>query len=797
MATLELYDKHNMVAYLIKTEGSEDFQEIIDFLSGSHISYALTESLILYMSLIDKFWQTAVLSTTEEGVQAITATINGRETIITEASLRRHFKLEDSTGLPSLPNEEIFEQLTNMGYAITSDSLTFFKGYFSPQWKFFIHTILHCMSSKKTVWDQFSSNIATAIICLATNRTFNFSKFIFEAMGEAPSTSPLRISYSPSLSPEPSPSPDHTTTSAPSTSQPQPSQPSPDAEETVPTPHESPLHAVHSHRSDEGRLQQTDLTDLVTKLSDRIVVLEKDLQQTKKTYSAAFTKLILRVKKLEKQVKSGKARRRARIVLSEDEDAPEDSSKQERKISDIDEDPNISLVQDERVTCVQDADTEIQEKVSDETELVLQEEIPTKLVEDQCSGEKSEKEVTTPTNFQTYIRQRRGVSTSSGGDSTASRQVSTADIGTVSEVDAATAKAKDKGKAIMTEPEPEKKTKLKERQERAGLEAAIKLQEQLEEEEKQRLARDAKIAKRLYEEINVGLKPVSVAQARKNMITFLKNQGGYKVKSFKKMSYDEIRPIFEKVWDQVHLFVPMDTGDKEKKSVAEQEESAKEEDVKPEQIVKEVCKKSGGKRRKSLAKKRARETEDEETSKKQNSAPSSSSISSSTSIFHTLRQESVKRSRSDNTGTNEFGRYTGTDWIISMEQKEFNNFDILSLWKGRQSQFPVLSIMARDLLSVQAFTVASESAFSLSGRVLSIRRTRLIPASFEMCICLKGHLDAQERIQHTSNIEDNCLEIEHQLCKVEAEVGYVISIADEEIVLDDQAMSGSGSGDSE
>ncbi|GJW21447.1 putative ribonuclease H-like domain-containing protein [Tanacetum coccineum] len=368
----------------------------------------------------------------------------------------------------------------------------------------------------------------------------------------------------------------------------------------------------------------------------------------KKTYSTAFTKLILKVKKLEKQVKSGKARRRARIVLSEDEDALEDSSKQGRKIYDIDEDLNISLVQDEGVTWVQDADTKIQEKVSDETELVLKEEIPTELVEDQGSGEKGEKEVTTPTNFvlqeeiptelvkdqgngekgekevttpknfQTYVRQRRGVSTGNGRDSTASRQVSTADIGTVNEVDAATAKEKDKGKAVMTEPEPEKKTKLKERQERAGLVATIKLQEQLEEEEKQRLARDAKIAKRLYEEITVGvnqetltqskqseerekfidwndpsvlryhalkLKPVSVAQARKNMITFLKNLGGYK--------------------------------DKEKKSVAEQEESAKEEDVKPEQIVKEVCKKSGGKRIKSLARKMARETEDEETSKKQ------------------------------------------------------------------------------------------------------------------------------------------------------------------------------------
>ncbi|GJV15803.1 zinc finger BED domain-containing protein RICESLEEPER 2 [Tanacetum coccineum] len=127
-----------------------------------------------------------------------------------------------------------------------------------------------------------------------------------------------------------------------------------------------------------------------------------------------------------------------------------------------------------------------------------------------------------------------------------------------------------------------------------------------------------------------------------------------------------------------------------------------------------------------------------------------------------------------------------------MEQEEFNNFDILSWWKGRQSQFPVLSIMARDLLSVQASTVASESAFSLSGRVLSIRRTRFTPASLEMCICLKDHIDAQERIQHTSNLEGDCLEIKQQLHEVELEAGYPINIVDEEIVLEEQAMSGSG-----
>nr|GEW78733.1 RNA-directed DNA polymerase, eukaryota [Tanacetum cinerariifolium] len=67
-------------------------------------------------------------------------------------------------------------------------------------------------------------------------------------------------------------------------------------------------------------------------------------------------------------------------------------------------------------------------------------------------------------------------------------------------------------------------------------------------------------------------------------------------------------------------------------------------------------------------------------------------------------------------------------------------------WKDKETMFPVLSRMAMDLRSVQASSVAFESAFSTSGRVLSIRRTRLTPASLEMCMCLKDHLDAIEPI---------------------------------------------------
>ncbi|GJV91981.1 hypothetical protein Tco_1539794 [Tanacetum coccineum] len=60
-------------------------------------------------------------------------------------------------------------------------------------------------------------------------------------------------------------------------------------------PHDSPIPRVHILGSDEGRMQPNELMELVTKLSDRVAVLENDLKQTKKTYGAAFTKLIKKV----------------------------------------------------------------------------------------------------------------------------------------------------------------------------------------------------------------------------------------------------------------------------------------------------------------------------------------------------------------------------------------------------------------------------------------------------------------------------------------------------------------------
>ncbi|GJT38890.1 hypothetical protein Tco_0938755 [Tanacetum coccineum] len=600
-----------MVAFLEKSTGSAGFYQIIDFLNRSHICYALTKKPEVCVSFLKQFWRSAEASTDDDGEVKINATIDGHSLSITEGSLRRHLKLADQDGVTSIPNSEIFEQLALMGYHTDSDKLTFQKGAFSPQWRFLIHCILHCISPKKTAWEQFSSNIATAglfdmggpfsmqrhqfqqhtrtyPVPSLSMKVFNNMKrptkgysgqevALFPTMIEvtAPSTSPSRITSSPSHSPEhspsptPSPSPEptpaHTTADVtqpsptqPSPTQPSPTQPSPTQpgiEHHLPTPHDSPLHAVHSHGSDEGSLKLNELTVLVTKLSDRIGALEDDLKKTKNIYSSAYTKLILRVKKLEARVKIGKARRQARVILSDDEDLEDDSSKQGRKLS----------------------DAEVQEKASTDTELFIQEVTPTEVIQDQ-EGSKG-KAVNLSTAGGTINYSRRSAEKRS-------RQ--------------------DKGKAIMIESEPKKNLEI------AQIARDEEIARQWDEEERKRAMAEAKSTKKIdwndpsvirYHSLK--MKPKTVAQARRNMIKYLKNQGNYKISDFKGMSYNDIRPIFEKVWDFNQNIEPMDAehGSGKQKSPEKSPEKMKSAEKMEED---DVAKETGAKRKKSIPRKSTR-----------------------------------------------------------------------------------------------------------------------------------------------------------------------------------------------
>ncbi|GKA32679.1 hypothetical protein Tco_0719046 [Tanacetum coccineum] len=249
---------------------------------------------------------------------------------------------------------------------------------------------------------------------------------------------------------------------------------------------------VHSLGRDKGSLALNELTVLCTTLSKKVEDLHIDLQQTKKAYSSALTKLILRVKKLEKQVR--------------------------------------------------------QAKIGEESFYFIEQE-PTDIVEDQGSGEKGEKEV----------------STVGAEHSTVILEVNTATENLVY-IRRSAEKKKDKGKGIMIESEPEKNTKKQLEQERLRHEEAVRARQ-----EQEIVAKDDQAyvidwsdhAVLRYHALQN--RPYSVAEVRKNMCIYLKNREGFKISHFKEMSYEEIRPIFERVWDQNQSFVPMDS-EKEKGS---------------------------------------------------------------------------------------------------------------------------------------------------------------------------------------------------------------------------------------
>nr|GEZ51734.1 hypothetical protein [Tanacetum cinerariifolium] len=127
MSTSKFAKTYNLVAFLKKPTKSEGFEQIVDFLNANPIKYALT-------------------------------------------------------GTTCLPNAAIFEELARMGYEKPSQKLTFYKAFFSHRWRFLIHTILQCLSAKTTVWNELNSTMAPAIICLANNYKFNFSKYILDNM---------------------------------------------------------------------------------------------------------------------------------------------------------------------------------------------------------------------------------------------------------------------------------------------------------------------------------------------------------------------------------------------------------------------------------------------------------------------------------------------------------------------------------------------------------------------------------------------------------------------------------------
>ncbi|GKD35503.1 putative ribonuclease H-like domain-containing protein, partial [Tanacetum coccineum] len=266
------------------------------------------------------------------GERQLHALVDKNKVILTKTSIRSDLHLEDAGGIDCLTTATIFEELARMG-------------------------------AKTTAWNEFSSTMASVIICLATNQKFNLSKYIFDAMlGDMSHHKKIYVNpshtkkifanmkregkdFSGRVTPlfatmmiqanqegvDSVPHPSDSTANIPN-------------EESVPTYSNNPL------LSGEDRLKLSELMDMCTKLTERVI----DLEHTKTAQAQEITNFKPRVKKLEKKsgLRTHKFKRlykvgvTIRVHFSDDDSlgAQEDASNHGRSIEDIDKDAKVPLV---------------------------------------------------------------------------------------------------------------------------------------------------------------------------------------------------------------------------------------------------------------------------------------------------------------------------------------------------------------------------------------------------------------------------------------------------------------------
>nr|GEX22395.1 retrovirus-related Pol polyprotein from transposon TNT 1-94 [Tanacetum cinerariifolium] len=316
--------------------------DLVAYTDSDYAGYALKVNPTVYTSCIEQFWATVKAKTVNGEVQ-LQALVDGKKMIITESTLRRDLQLEDVEGVDCLPNAAIFEQLTLIGYEKILEKLTFYKAFFSPQWKFLIHTILQCTSAKTTVWNEFSSTMASAIICLARNQMFNFSKYIFKSMVKNLDNVNKFLRY-------PRVGKDFSRKETPLflTKMVQ-------AQEEIGKGSANPTNPHHTPTIIQPSTSQPQKTKQYRKRKRKVNELQQmilDLETTKTTQVLEINNLKRRVKKLERRKRSRtlglkrlyKVGMSSRVESFEDEGlGEEDTSKQER-IADIDVNEDIYLV---------------------------------------------------------------------------------------------------------------------------------------------------------------------------------------------------------------------------------------------------------------------------------------------------------------------------------------------------------------------------------------------------------------------------------------------------------------------
>nr|GEV70469.1 hypothetical protein [Tanacetum cinerariifolium] len=203
--------------------------------------------------------------------------------------------------------------------------------------------LLMCLSAKTTSWNEFSSTIASAIICFATNQKFNFSRYILLSLvknieaGVPFFMFPRKQQPIVPKVPSPAPSPEH----------------------QLPSPSNDPI-----PDADKVNLKFQELVDLCTRLSNKVLDLKSEAIDIKFSFTDKIAKLEDWVHQLEEE-------NRGRMIAEMNEDVKEESQVKAY---------NLDLQHSEKVLSMQDTDEEEPVEVEEVLEVVKAAKLMTEVV---------------------------------------------------------------------------------------------------------------------------------------------------------------------------------------------------------------------------------------------------------------------------------------------------------------------------------------------------------------------------------------------------------------------------------
>jgi hypothetical protein len=108
--------------------------------------------------------------------------------------------------------------------------------------------------------------------------------------------------------------------------------------------------------------------------------------------------------------------------------------------------------------------------------------------------------------------------------------------------------------------------------------------------------------------------------------------------------------------------------------------------------------------------------------------------------------------------TSELASYLDNDTITEFDE----DFNVLSWWRQHKLTYHILSLLAKDVLTVSTSTISSESTFSLGGRVVEERRRRLAPDMVNILSCIKYWELGVAHMQHGVEQDTQELEAKHE-----------------------------------